>query len=326
MIFPFCWFIWADSFIIKFKRSTWNIKLGFNVFVISHLLWNPFFMSEKTIYISVKDHSVSGEEFDLLVNNEFGFLETTPQPSLEKLPNYYNSEDYISHTDTKRNLLEKVYHLVRSISLKRKLKLINSFSSDEKNLLDVGCGTGDFLQTALQNHWSVSGIEPNKNARDLANSKTNNSVYNVDQLLKFPKKSFDIITLWHVLEHLPNLYEHISILKSLMKENGRLIIAVPNYKSYDAIYYKNFWAAYDAPRHLWHFNKESVSKLFLKENMKISKTLPMKFDSYYVSLLSKKYKSGWMNIFNAFRVGLISNLKAKRSGEYSSLIYVIKND
>ena len=277
------------------------------------------------MYISVKDHSVSSEEFHLLVNNEFGYLETSPQPSLEKLPEYYKSEDYISHTDTKRNLLEKVYHVVRNISLNRKLKLINSYTSEDKNLLDVGCGTGDFLQIAQQNDWIVFGVEPNNEARQIANSKTNNSVSDIEQLLEFPKQSFDVITLWHVLEHLPNLEEQVSILKSLLRENGRLIIAVPNYKSYDAEYYKNFWAAFDVPRHLWHFNQESISKLFSKENMEVVERHPMKFDSYYVSLLSEKYKSGWMNIFNAFRIGFTSNLKAKRSGEYSSLIYILKN-
>ncbi len=283
-------------------------------------------MSEKELYITVKDHSVSGEEFQLLINEEFGYLETSPQPSLEKLPEYYKSQDYISHTDARRNLLERAYHFVRTISLKRKLRLINSFSSNDKKLLDVGCGTGDFLQIAQQNKWAVSGIEPNDDAREIANSKTNNSVYNIEQLLEFKKHSFDVITLWHVLEHLPNLNEHISILKSLLKEKGTLIIAVPNYKSFDAGYYKNFWAAYDVPRHLWHFSQESILKLFLKEKMKVVKMLPMRFDSYYVSLLSEKYRSGWMNIFNAFRIGLVSNLKAKSTGEYSSLIYLIKKN
>ncbi len=282
-------------------------------------------MTKNNIYISVKDHSVSSEEFQLLINKEFGYLETTPQPSSEKLPEYYKSEDYISHTDMKRNLFEKVYHVIRNISLKRKLKLINSFQYKEKNLLDVGCGTGDFLQIAQQNNWTISGVEPNEEARQIANAKTNNSVYNIKELLEFSKHSFDVISLWHVLEHLPNLEEQVSVLKSLLKESGTLIIAVPNYKSYDAKYYKNFWAAYDVPRHLWHFSQESISKLFFKENMKVIKTHPMKFDSYYVSLLSEKYKLGWMNIFNAFRIGFVSNINAKRSGEYSSLIYVIKN-
>ena len=277
------------------------------------------------IYFKVKDHSVSGEEFKLLYNKEFDFLETFPQPSLEQLPKYYKSDDYISHTDSQRNLFENVYHLVRKVSLKRKLKLINSYSSEEKKLLDVGCGTGDFLQIAQKNKWVVSGIEPNEKARTIANTKTNNSVFEVSHLLKFKKQSFNVITLWHVLEHLPKLDEHISILRSLLKPEGTLIIAVPNYNSYDAKYYKEFWAGYDVPRHLWHFSQSSVSKLVEKEKMKVVKALPMKFDSYYVSLLSEKYKSGWMNIFNAFRVGWLSNFKAKHSSDYSSLIYCIKN-
>ena len=282
-------------------------------------------MTKSKVYISVKDHSVSSEEFQLLINDKFGFLETHPQPPSEKLPEYYKSENYISHTDSKRNLMERVYHVVRNISLKRKLKLINSFSYEEKNLLDIGCGTGDFLQIAQLNNWSVSGIEPNKDARQIANSKTNNSVFKTERLLEFPKHSFDVITLWHVLEHLPNLNKQVSTIKSLLKEKGTLIIAVPNYKSYDAYYYKEFWAAFDAPRHLWHFSIDSIFKLFSNVNMKVIQTYPMKFDSFYVSLLSEKYKYGRMNFFNAFRIGFSSNLKAKRSGEYSSLIYVIKN-
>ena len=275
--------------------------------------------------LKVKDHSVSGEEFELIKNTEFGFLETTPQPSSDKLPEYYKSEDYISHTDSKRNLCEKVYHLVRTISLKKKLNLINSFSSEEKNLLDVGCGTGDFLQIALDNNWNVSGIEPNDQARKIANKKTNNSVFEIEQLLKFEANSFDVITLWHVLEHLPNLEEHISVFNNLLKPNGTIIIAVPNYKSYDAKHYKEFWAAYDAPRHLWHFNKESISKLVSKEFMKVIKIKPMWFDAFYVSMLSEKYKSGKMNPIKGFWIGLLSNIKALRNKEASSLIYVVGN-
>lgn len=282
-------------------------------------------VNTKTIHLALKDYSVSKEEFELKINEEFGFLETIPQPSKEDLPRYYESEDYISHTDTKRNLFEKVYHLVRSISLKRKLKLINTLSKDSKTLLDVGCGTGDFLLTAKQNGWNVKGIEPNPQAREIANSKTNNAVSNIESLLDLEKQSFDVITLWHVLEHLPNLEEHIQLFQSLLKPNGRLVIAVPNFKSYDATYYKSFWAAYDVPRHLWHFSRTSISKLFSKYDMEVEETLPMKFDAFYVSLLSQKHKTGKMNPILSFWVGWRSNMKALSSKEYSSLIYVVKN-
>ena len=279
----------------------------------------------KNPYLKVKDYSVSGEEFNLVENIEYGFLETTPQPSLETLADYYESDDYISHTDSKRNLFEKLYHIVRRISLNQKLKLINSDTSTGKTLLDVGCGTGDFLQTAKQHGWDVFGIEPNPNARAIANIKTDNVVFDTDKFLEFKPQTFDVITLWHVLEHLPNLEEQVIVLKKLLKPQGTLIIAVPNYKSYDATYYKAFWAAYDVPRHLWHFNKESVSKLFSKVSMQVVKIKPMYFDAFYVSMLSEKYKTKKMGFVKGFLVGALSNLKATQSKEASSLIYIIKN-
>ncbi|WP_296382690.1 class I SAM-dependent methyltransferase [Winogradskyella sp.] len=282
-------------------------------------------MNNKSTYLTVKDHSVSGEEFRLKHNLELDMLETFPEPEVDKLSDYYKSEDYISHTDTKRNLLEYVYHSVRQIALKRKLKLINSLRSESKNLLDIGCGTGDFLETALKSNWNITGIEPNEQARQIANSKTNNSVFKIEYLAKLKPNSFDVVTLWHVLEHLPNLEMHTALLKSLLKPNGTLVIAVPNFKSYDAEYYKNFWAAYDVPRHLWHFSRTSISELFKRENLELLKTLPMIFDAYYVSLLSEKYKSGFMNPFKAFWIGFRSNQKARRSNEYSSHIYILKS-
>jgi 2-polyprenyl-3-methyl-5-hydroxy-6-metoxy-1,4-benzoquinol methylase len=281
-------------------------------------------MKNKQAYLSVKDHSVSGEEFLLLYNSELEMLETSPQPQGEKLSDYYKSDDYISHTDTKRNLFEKLYHFTRTIALKRKLNLINSFQTESKTLLDIGCGTGDFLQTALKDDWQITGIEPSSDARKTANKKTNNTVLEVEQLERLNPNSFDVITLWHVLEHLPDLETHVYVFKRLLKPNGHLVIAVPNYKSYDAKHYKNFWAAFDVPRHLWHFSQNSIKRLFAKADFKLEETYPMKFDAYYVSLLSEKYKSGFMNPIKGLWTGLQSNLRAKRTGEYSSLIYVLK--
>lgn len=278
----------------------------------------------KTPLLKVKDHSVSGEMFQLIENTEYGFLETFPKPAAQDLPNYYESEDYISHTDAKRNLFEKVYHLVRKISLKKKLKLIESCHAESKTLLDVGCGTGDFIQVAKQNNWKVTGIEPNEQARSIANKKNKDSVFDVNQLVKLQPQSFDVITLWHVLEHLPNLEEDMATFKKLLKPTGTLIIAVPNYKSYDAQYYKEFWAAYDVPRHLWHFNKASMSKLVNKVSLELIKIKPMYFDAFYVSLLSEKYKHGKMKFFNAIRVATLSNLFSVKTKQVSSLIYVIK--
>ncbi|NQY31191.1 MAG: class I SAM-dependent methyltransferase [Flavobacteriaceae bacterium] len=272
----------------------------------------------------VTDHSVSKEKFELLKNTEHGFLVTTPLPDISELSKYYETEEYISHTDTKRNLFEKVYHLVREYAIKNKVALINT-EQEKGSLLDIGCGTGDFLSASKNNGWSVTGIEPNKTARDKANSKTEHKVFDTSKLENLPVDSFDVITLWHVLEHLPNLEEQIHLFKKLLKPNGTLIIAVPNHKSFDAIHYKEFWAAYDVPRHLWHFSQSSIKNLFGKFQIKLIKTVPMKFDSFYVSLLSEKYKTGKQNPFKAFWIGFRSNLKAKHTSEYSSLIYVFKN-
>ena len=281
-------------------------------------------MQNKEFFLEVKDHSVSGELFRLDYNQDLEMLKTIPQPTIDKLSQYYKSENYISHTDSKRNLFERVYHWVRSYSLNQKVKLIEKYSSESKKLLDIGCGTGDFLSAAKNSGWIITGIEPDEGARSIANQKTENQVLDTSYLESLSESTFDVITLWHVLEHLPNLEKQIKIISRILKPGGTLIVAVPNFKSYDAKYYKEYWAAFDVPRHLWHFSKKSISLLFSKAKLEIIETKPMKFDSYYVSLLSEKYKSGKMKIFKAFYRGWLSNTKARHTGEYSSLIYVLQ--
>jgi len=283
-------------------------------------------MTNKKVYLKTKDYSISGDVFELLYNESLDMLETSPKPTEEKLADYYKSKNYISHTDSKRNLFEKSYQIAKNVSLKKKLKLINSLPSNGKNLLDIGCGTGDFLAIAKENKWRITGIEPNNDARNIANKKAGNKIFESNHLSQLKENTFDVITLWHVLEHISDLEEHVVIFNKLLKENGTLIIAVPNYKSFDAKYYNEFWAAYDVPRHLWHFSKKSIDKLFLQKKMYVLKTIPMKFDAFYVCLLSEKYKSGRMNLFKAFYIGLLSNFKAIKTKEYSSLIYLIKNN
>ena len=270
--------------------------------------------------MSCVDYTVSKESYELLMNAKYNMMVTLPVPS--DLENYYKSEDYISHTNANKNVFDKLYQRVRKHTLQKKLTLINSFNSSEKKLLDIGSGTGDFLSTCKNNGWNVFGVEPSKDARTISEKK---GIKAVDDLSLLKEGNFDVITLWHVLEHVENLLEYIEILKTKLKPNGVLIIAVPNYNSFDANYYKEYWAAFDVPRHLWHFSQESIKKLFSQVFMKVEKTIPMKFDSYYVSMLSEKYKSGKNKYLKAFYIGFLSNLKARSSSEYSSLIYVIKN-
>jgi len=280
-------------------------------------------ISNKKHFLTVIDYSVSKETFDLYYDQDLDLLITSPQPSTENLGRYYESNDYISHTDSKRSLFEKAYHFVKGIALKNKLNLINNCSSSKGNLLDIGAGTGDFLFTAKQNGWETIGVEPSEKAKGIAIGK---GIKFSDSTQDLESHSFDVITMWHVLEHVPNLEIQIKELKRLVKPNGTIIIAVPNFKSYDANYYGEFWAAYDVPIHFWHFSKKAIQLLFEKENIKLEKVLPMKFDSFYVSLLSEKYKKGKMNFVKAIWIGLVSNWKAKSSLEYSSHIYVLKNN
>ena len=280
-------------------------------------------LENKTHYLKVKDHSVSQEIFDLYYDESLDMLVTNPQPDSENLGKYYDSPNYISHTDGNKSLFEKLYQAVKNIALKNKLNLINSLSENKGKILDIGAGTGDFLAFVKQNGWQTIGVEPSQKAKEIALKK---GVDFVNETSELDNQSFDIITMWHVLEHVPDLEKQIHELKRLLKPNGTLIVAVPNFKSFDANHYKEFWAAYDVPIHFWHFSKTAIKLLFEKQNMKLEKVLPMKFDAFYVSLLSEKFKTGKMNYIKAFFIGLKSNFKAKQTSEYSSHIYILKNN
>lgn len=271
------------------------------------------------LYLSTKDYAFSQEEFALLFDTERNILVTHPRP--KNLNEYYNSESYISHTDGKRGVIESLYQMVKTIMLKRKIDLIQKYAQKGKAVLDVGAGTGDFLRECKKNGWSIKGTEPNARARKLATEKGVNLYTGWQDL---PEGQFNLITLWHVLEHLPDLDYNIGQLLSRLGEKGTLIIAVPNYRSYDARYYGQYWAAYDVPRHLWHFSRLAIKQLFEERGMKLVGTRPMLFDSFYVSLLSEKYKNGKTNYLRAFWIGLLSNIRAWRSKEYSSLIYLLQ--
>lgn len=279
-------------------------------------------LSKYTKKATIKDHAVSGEIFDLYYDDQLDLLITYPQPKGAKLDAYYESDDYISHTDGKRSFFEKMYQFIKNIALKNKLQLINSLHKTGGNLLDIGAGTGDFLLIAKSNGWDTTGVEPNNKARNIAEKK---GVAFTNKTEELANHSFDVISMWHVLEHVPDLENQIKELKRLLKPDGSIVIAVPNFHSYDATYYGAFWAGYDVPRHLWHFSKKAIEQLFSKEGLALQKIVPMKFDAFYVSLLSEKYKSGKMNFLQAFLIGLRSNHKAKQNLAYSSHIYILRN-
>lgn len=272
------------------------------------------------IHSTTKDFLVSGESFSLVWNEDHKILITQPQPLKENLYKYYESNEYISHTDSKNGLLNILYQAVKNYSLKRKVRLIEKLNQGKGSLLDIGAGTGDFLKYAKDTHWEVDGVEVNANARARSQKK---GIQLKESMDDFKGDQFDVVTLWHVLEHVPDLENTVLNIEALVKEGGTLIVAVPNFNSYDAKFYKEFWAAYDVPRHLWHFSRESMKMLFTSK-MTLVKTKPLIFDAFYVSLISEKYKKGNTFSLRAFWVGLRSNLSAWKTKEYSSLIYVFK--
>jgi SAM-dependent methyltransferase len=275
-------------------------------------------------YIKCKDYTVSGETFAIVSCRNCNFKFTNPRPENSVLGNYYKSEDYISHSNTSKGIISKLYHLVRNYTLKGKIRLVSRHVS-RGTILDYGCGTGMFLNVCKESGWDAYGMEPDSGARKIASEM---------ELKTFPDKSalknelratkLNAITLWHVLEHVTDLEETLSFFRDQLDPAGILIIAVPNYTSYDAKHYQEFWAAYDLPRHLYHFEVNTVSRLLQPYGFKLAETCPMKFDSFYVSMLSEKYKTGSIKYLSAFIQGLRSNLKAKQAKDYSSVIYVFK--
>lgn len=275
----------------------------------------------------VKDHSVSGEIFQLFACRTCAALYTFNPPAPDQIGVYYQSDAYISHTDSNKGLFNKVYQRVRKFALANKRKLIEHQDAGQTQgkILDYGCGTGAFLHEMKLAGWDVTGLEPDESARSRASSLINQPVYEPAMLESLATGSYQVITLWHVLEHVHELHKTVARLADLMDDNGLMIIAVPNHLSHDAHHYGQYWAAYDVPRHLHHFNPQSLKHLLSLHGLEITRILPMWFDSFYVSLLSEKYKSGKMRIVPALWQGLISNFKAlKRPGTCSSQIYLIK--
>lgn len=272
------------------------------------------------------DYTTTHESFNIGECSNCKFWVTNPQPNQDSIGKYYLSENYISHTDKKQTLFDKAYSLVRNISIKWKKRIVVNNSNSGNTILDFGSGTGNFLLKMKNSNWTTVGIESSEKALEKALKKNVGKIHS--QLAHLQENSFDVITLWHVLEHVVNLNETLKSLHTLLNKSGTIIIAVPNRESYDANYYQSYWAGYDVPRHLWHFSQENMKSILEKSGFKLVKTLAMPIDSFYVSLLSESYKNPdrWkiINAINAFKVGLVSNLKALKATNYSSLIYIAK--
>lgn len=275
------------------------------------------------MFLQCTDFTTTKEAFHIQHCTSCSFLMTNPRPTESGISKYYLSNSYISHNARPKSILDLIYFLARKFSLRWKMQLIRKYKVSG-NFLDYGCGTGEFLNTCSVSGWSCQGIEPSEQAREIAEQRTGLKIFTHSQNLIGQK--FDVITLWHVLEHIHGLVPVLGELKRMLNEDGIILIAVPNYMCNDADCYKEHWAGYDVPRHLWHFSKSTMERLLKNNGLKIKSVEPMKLDAFYVSLLSEKYKAGGMNsisgLFRGFYRGLVSNLKARSTNNYSSLIYI----
>jgi len=270
---------------------------------------------------TIKDNSISQEVFHLSKCNQCGFLFTNPQPTPDSLWKYYESEDYVSHSKTTKGFINFWYRQVQQLNLSLKFNAIKSHAP-RGTWLDYGAGAGDYVKYIRSRDIAIEGFEPSEAARKTAQD---NGVIlkETSHLSETPDNSVACISLWHVLEHIPNFTEVIQDLGKLVKQDGILVIAVPNYLSLDGQKYAENWAAYDVPRHLWHFTEKNIKSLANQINFSHVDTSGMIFDSYYVSLLSEKYQNGskLSGILNGFK----SNLSArKKSTPFSSQIYILK--
>ena len=280
--------------------------------------------AETTPFLTCIDNTVSRETFNIVECSSCGFKYTNPRPEESKLGDYYKSEEYVSHSNTKQGFINSVYQIVRKYTLLKKFQLISRQKKTGK-ILDIGCGTGEFLKVFKDANWKTLGVEPDPDVRKIAIENYNLDIKEETEIKNFETGSFDVITMWHVLEHVPRLNERIEDLKRLVKLDGIIIIAVPNCDSFDAEIYKEFWGAYDVPRHLYHFSPKDINAIFKNHDLKVFRTLPMIFDSFYVSMLSEKIKTGKLNPIRALWNGFRSNLSAIKTGEkYSSQIYLIR--
>lgn len=275
--------------------------------------------------LSAKDHTVSQKVFSIWHCNACTARFTQDVPGQDAIGAYYASENYISHSDTKKGMINSLYHLVRKRTLGAKRRLvINETGITKGAILDIGCGTGAFLNTMKEAEWNITGLEPDTFARTKAAELYAIQPQEPGTLFELTPASFNAITMWHVLEHVHELHAYIKQIEKLLAPGGKAFIAVPNYRSKDAEIYKEHWAAYDVPRHLYHFSPQSMETLLAPYGLKLTAVKPMWFDSFYVSMLSERYKNGRGNIVRAVFNGFISNIKAwGNTRKCSSVIYVI---
>lgn len=277
-------------------------------------------MKTRGKYLIAKDYLVSSKEFKIVWNKEKQIAQTLIPDGID-LSSYYNSESYHSHKNKSTSSKDRIYFFIQDLMFRFKKHLIKRYSAGGK-LLDYGSGVGNFSKFMSDNGFNVLAIEPDKGAMKTSIKKTVNTVSGLEMLID--KEGFNTITLWHVLEHIPDPHKIITELKLHLGKKGIMFIAAPNLNSHDSLYYKSNWAALDVPRHLWHFTSPGLQMLMQKAGFELVNRHPLWFDAFYIAYLSEQHLGSRWPLLKGFFIGLISNIKAFFSGEYSSIIYVFR--
>ena len=278
--------------------------------------------------MTCKDYTVSAETFDIWECADCTLRFTQHVPTQDSIGPYYKSDAYISHTDSEKGLVNKLYKFARSYTLNWKMNLVKGRVGEglsTGSLLDIGTGTGAFLHKAFQSGWAVTGLEPDDGARQICYDKYKLQPEPPSKLFELETGKYDAVTMWHVLEHVHQLHEYMVEINRILKPAGVAFIALPNYTSKDATHYQEYWAAYDVPRHLYHFSPEAMNQLADQHGLVVESTSPMWLDAFYIAMLSEGYKKGKSNLGTAIVNGLRSNAHAMGNKmTCSSLVYIIR--
>ncbi|HNT79536.1 MAG TPA: class I SAM-dependent methyltransferase [Bacteroidia bacterium] len=272
------------------------------------------------------DYTTSKQKFKIVKCQVCGFAYTNPRPKAENAGQYYESNDYISHNDAAKGIFSTIYKLVRSVTLRSKVNLVKKTTGKQiGTIVDYGCGTGEFLKKMIDSGWNGIGVEPSAIARKQISEKLNTTVLNPEELEKIEDNTLDAITMFHVLEHVYNPHYVLRCFSNKLKSDGMLLIAVPNREAKEEKIYKEYWAAYDVPRHIWHFRYSDIEQLCIQNNFIIVQYRPMIFDPFYISMLSEKYKGSKSYFIKGAWTGLLSMISSLKNKKYSSsLLYILR--
>lgn len=272
---------------------------------------------------SAIDHLVSGDSFLIRRCNACSFCFTCDTPSEKEIDRYYLSEDYISHSDKRLSLTDRLYHLARSCMLGRKHRLVTAVTRKKTGtLLDAGSGTGYFASYMQQRGWKVTGIELSEQARNYSASRFGITAVAPAALMNMPARSADCITFWHVIEHLYDPAMWMREAGRILKDDGKCLIALPNLASADAKWFGRRWAALDVPRHLWHFTPATMTRFVSDNGFTCNKIRSLPLDVFYISVLSYRNRGCRLSLIRGLMTGaLLSVSSFFRKYGASSLIY-----